>query len=238
MQALIRVEGLSKTFQDGPRVVPVLSHLDLQVAQEEKVVVLGESGAGKSTLLHILGALDRPTGGHVIFDGVDMFAAGDKALAVFRNREIGFVFQFHHLLADFNALENVMMPSLIQGLGWEEARRNAQSILERVGLGARMTHRPGELSGGEQQRVAVARAVVLHPRLILADEPTGNLDRATGRGIHDLLLELNRDRGITIVMVTHNERLAAIADRRLWLVGGQLSEEPPASAGREQAESD
>jgi lipoprotein-releasing system ATP-binding protein len=235
MQMLIRVDGLSKTFMDGPRVVPVLYGLQLQVAQGEKVAVVGESGAGKSTLLHILGALERPTGGQVLFDGMDVFAVADKALAVFRNREIGFVFQFHHLLSDFNALENVMMPGLIQGLGWDEARRSAAVVLERVGLGARMTHRPGELSGGEQQRVAVARAVVLRPRLILADEPTGNLDRATGSGIHDLLLELNRQHGVTIVMVTHNERLAAIADRRLRLAGGRLAVEPPASVGNERA---
>jgi lipoprotein-releasing system ATP-binding protein len=234
MQTLILVDGLSKTFKDGLREVPVLSGLQLQVAQGEKVVVVGESGAGKSTLLHILGALERPTGGQVLFDGMDVFAVADRELAVFRNREIGFVFQFHHLLADFNALENVMMPGLIQGLAWEEARHNAAVVLERVGLGARMTHRPGELSGGEQQRVAVARAVVLRPRLILADEPTGNLDRVTGSGIHDLLLELNRQHGVTIVMVTHNERLAAIADRRLRLAGGQLAVEPPASVDQER----
>jgi len=229
MQTLINVEGLSKAFHDGPRVVPVLSRLDLEVDHGEKVVIVGESGVGKSTLLHILGALERPTGGQVIFDGMDVFAAADRALAVFRNREIGFVFQFHHLLSDFSALENVMMPALIQGVGWEEARRGAAAVLERVGLSARMSHRPGELSGGEQQRVAVARAVVLRPRLILADEPTGNLDRATGDGIHNLLLDLNRDHGITLVMVTHNERLAAIADRRLRLGGGCLHAEPQPS---------
>lgn len=228
MRSLIRAEVLSKTFQDGPRTVPVLRELDLEIETGEKVVVVGESGAGKSTLLHILGALDRPSGGRVIFDGLDVFAASDREITAFRNREVGFVFQFHHLLSDFNALENVMMPALIQGLRWDDIRRRAQATLERVGLGDRMTHRPGELSGGEQQRVAVARAVVQQPRLILADEPTGNLDRTTGEEIHQLLLELNREHGITLAIVTHNERLAALADRRLRLAEGRLFPESEA----------
>jgi lipoprotein-releasing system ATP-binding protein len=231
MVPLIRAEGLSKSFRDGSRVVSVLCELDFEVGRGEKVAIVGESGAGKSTLLHILGALERPSGGRVLFDTLDVFAAPDHALGQFRNREVGFVFQFHHLLADFTALENVMMPALIQGLPWDDVRARAQAMLERVGLGERVTHRPGELSGGEQQRVAVARAVMLHPRLILADEPTGNLDRATGDGIHDLLLELNVEHDITLVVVTHNERLAALADRRVRLAGGRLHEEPAIAPG-------
>jgi lipoprotein-releasing system ATP-binding protein len=226
MRTLIRVEGLSKTFVDGPKAVPVLTDLAFDVYHAEKLVIVGESGAGKSTLLHILGALERPNGGRVLFDGLDMFATADRELAAFRNREVGFVFQFHHLLGDFTALENVMMPALIQGAGWDAARKQAAQMLERVGLGERLEHRPGELSGGEQQRVAVARAVVLRPRLVLADEPTGNLDRATGDTIHEMLVELNREHEITVVMVTHNERLAVLADRQLRLVAGHLQAEP------------
>jgi lipoprotein-releasing system ATP-binding protein len=237
MEALIQVVGLSKTFSNGPAAIPVLSDLDLEIDQGEKVAIVGESGAGKSTLLHILGALDRPTRGHVFFDGHDVFAASNRELGIFRNREIGFVFQFHHLLPDFTALENVMMPALIQGQPREEARRRAAEMLERVGLQDRELHRPGELSGGEQQRVAVARAVVLRPRAVLADEPTGNLDRVTGDGIHDLLLELNREHRITIITVTHNERLAAVADRRLRLSGGRLQIDLEEAAGAGRAES-
>jgi lipoprotein-releasing system ATP-binding protein len=222
MPPLIRATGLSKTFMDGPRTIPVLADLTIEVEQAEKVAIVGESGAGKSTLLHILGALERPTAGSVIFDGMDVFAASDREIDAFRNREVGFVFQFHHLLSDFNALENVMMPGLIRGLAREDVRRRAAAMLDRVGLRERMTHRPGELSGGEQQRVAVARAIVLEPRVVLADEPTGNLDRGTGDAIHQLLVELNRDHAITLVIVTHNERLAALADRRLRLAGGRL----------------
>jgi len=233
MRPLIQATGLLKAFVDGQRTIPVLTDLAVEVGQGEKVAIVGESGAGKSTLLHILGALDRPTDGSVIFDGMDVFAASDREINAFRNREVGFVFQFHHLLPDFNALENVMMPGLIQGLGREDVRRRAEGILHRVGLRERMTHRPGELSGGEQQRVAVARAVVLEPRLVLADEPTGNLDRATGDAIHQLLVELNRDHAITLMIVTHNERLAALADRRLRLAGGRLhAERAPLAAER------
>jgi len=222
MQPLILATALSKTFSDGLRTVPVLADLVISVDRGEKVAIVGESGAGKSTLLHILGTLERPTGGSVTFDGMDVFAAPDREINAFRNREVGFVFQFHHLLPDFSALENVMMPGLIQGLGREDVRRRAEGMLDRVGLRERMTHRPGELSGGEQQRVAVARAIVLEPRLVLADEPTGNLDRLTGDAIHELLMELNRDHGITLVIVTHNDRLAALAHRRLRLAGGRL----------------
>ena len=214
MPPLIQASGLSKAFVDGLRTVSVLADLSIEVAQGEKVAILGESGAGKSTLLHILGALERPTGGVVIFDGMDVFAATDREINAFRNREVGFVFQFHHLLPDFSALENVMMPGLIQGLGREDVRRRAEGMLERVGLRERMTHRPGELSGGEQQRVAVARAIVLEPRLVLADEPTGNLDRVTGDAIHQLLVRARRRSGIARLhahLLRHSFSINALA---------------------------
>ena len=219
--ALIRAENLSKVYRNRHR-VEVLTNLSLTVDYGEKVVIVGQSGVGKSTLLHILGALDRPSGGEVYFDGINLGRSDERQLAAFRNREIGFVFQFHHLLPDFSALENVMMPALIRGMPWEEAATRARAVLEQVGLGPRLKHRPGELSGGEQQRVAVGRAIVLSPRAVLADEPTGNLDPATAAEVHQLLIELNRQHGITLVVVTHNEHLASIADRTLHLEGGGL----------------
>ena len=220
-EPLIRAVGLSKSYTDGRR-IDVLIDLDLEVAAGEAVAIVGQSGVGKSTLLHVLGTLDRPTGGHVLFDGVDICGLSEREQALFRNREIGFIFQFHHLLPDFSALENVMMPALIRGVSAAEAESQARAVLERVGLGERLTHKPGELSGGEQQRVAVARAVVLSPRVILADEPTGNLDPATGTEVHALLMDLNRDRKITLVVVTHNEELSRLAHRTLRLQNGRL----------------
>jgi lipoprotein-releasing system ATP-binding protein len=181
-------------------------------------------------LLHILGTLDRPTGGEVWFDGENLTSKSDRELANFRNREVGFIFQFHHLLPDFSALENVMMPGLIAGTPTETARRRATQLLERVGLAERLTHRPGELSGGEQQRVAVARAIVQEPRAVLADEPTGNLDPATGEGVQNLLLELNREHDITLVVVTHSGRLAGAMDRTLRLRAGQIATAEPHAA--------
>jgi lipoprotein-releasing system ATP-binding protein len=186
------------------------------------VVILGQSGVGKSTLLHILGALDQPTSGHVLFGGVDLGELDDRQLARLRNRDMGFVFQFHHLLPDFTALENAMMPALVQGLSWEESQARAEAVLGRVGLTERLKHKPGELSGGEQQRVAVARAVVLSPRAILADEPTGNLDPVTAEDVHNVLTELNRSHGVTLVIVTHNQQLAALADTTLVLREGRV----------------
>jgi lipoprotein-releasing system ATP-binding protein len=187
---------------------------------------VGASGVGKSTLLHILGTLDRPTSGKVYFGGVDIFQLKDHELAEFRNRNIGFLFQFHHLLGEFTALENVMMPLLIGRVGKEEAARDAKGILEAVGLGARFSHKPGELSGGEQQRVAIARALVHHPDLVLADEPTGNLDSQTSASIYELLRRLNEERGQTFIIVTHNSHLADQMDRVIRLVDGKVYQEP------------
>ena len=224
MEELIRAKGLSKSYGDADRKIAVLSDLSLSVGVGEKVVIVGQSGVGKSTLLHLLGALDHPSDGDVWFDGIALSSLNEGQIAAFRNREIGFVFQFHHLLPDFSALENVMMPALIAGHSREQARRQAGDILSLVGLGERVEHKPGELSGGEQQRVAIARAVVLKPRAVLADEPTGNLDPATAEDVHRLLLDLNYRFGITLVIVTHNERLAALADRTLRMEIGGLSE--------------
>lgn len=221
-EPLIRAEALCKVYGDG-RPIVVLDHLELAVHSGEVVAIIGQSGVGKSTLLHILGTLDRPTSGRVSFGGRDVFALDERAQARFRNREIGFVFQFHHLLPDFSAVENVMMPALIDGVRRSEAYRRARALLERVGLSERLEHRPGQLSGGELQRVAIARALVMAPRAVLADEPTGNLDPETAAGVHDLLLELNREQGVTFVVVTHNEELARLAHRALHLVHGKLA---------------
>ena len=218
---LIQATDLSKSYGDGRR-IDVLVGLDAAIAAGEAVAIVGQSGVGKSTLLHILGTLDRPTSGTVRFDGVDLFALSEREQAAFRNREIGFIFQFHHLLPDFSALENVMMPALIHGTRRAAAEPHARGLLERVGLGDRLEHRPGELSGGEQQRVAIARAIALSPRVILADEPTGNLDPTTAADVHRLLIELNREHGITMVIVTHNEELSRLAHRTLHLQHGKL----------------
>ena len=222
---LIYVDGLVKHYTDAGRVVRVLEGVHLEVRPSEKIAIVGESGVGKSTLLHILGALDRPTAGVVRYGADDLNQLQPRAVAAFRNREIGFVFQFHHLMADLTAEENVMMPGLIARLGWDRARQESRAILGRVGLQERLSHKPGELSGGEQQRVSVARAVVLSPRALLADEPTGNLDPATGEEVQRLLIELNRERGVALVVVTHNPRLAAEMDRVLRLRDGRLEEE-------------
>jgi len=221
----IYVDGLVKHYTDAGRVVRVLEGVHLEVRASEKIAIVGESGVGKSTLLHILGALDRPTAGVVRYGADDLNQLQPRAVAAFRNRDIGFVFQFHHLVADLTAEENVMMPGLIARLGWDRARQESRAILGRVGLQERLSHKPGELSGGEQQRVSVARAVVLSPRALLADEPTGNLDPATGEEVQRLLIELNRERGVALVVVTHNPRLAAEMDRVLRLRDGRLEEE-------------
>jgi lipoprotein-releasing system ATP-binding protein len=223
---LIALRNLTKEFVDGPRVVRVLTDLDFDVDAGERVAIVGESGVGKSTLLHIVGTLERPTRGGVWFDGEDLTTKSDHELAHFRNREVGFIFQFHHLLPDFTALENVMMPARIGGVGRETAARRATELLVRVGLAERLEHKPGELSGGEQQRVAVARALIQEPRVVLADEPTGNLDPVTGEGVHELLIELNRERKVTLVVVTHNAALARAMDRTVRLAGGRIEPEP------------
>ncbi len=220
--ALIEIRDLSKTyFLEGTR-IDALRGVSVTISRAESVAILGASGAGKSTLLHILGTLDHPTGGTLLYEGVDIFAWDEKTLAAFRNRKVGFVFQFHHLLPEFTSLENTMMPAMISGLSRPEAQRKAERILDEVGLGARMTHKPGELSGGEQQRVAVARALVMEPELLLADEPTGNLDTETGSRIHEMLVDLNRKKGITLIVVTHNQALADLMKRCIGLRDGKI----------------
>jgi lipoprotein-releasing system ATP-binding protein len=222
MTPFLRTEGLAKTYLMADRRLEVLRGIDLEIAKGELVALTGPSGAGKSTFLHLLGTLDVPTQGRILYDGEDVFERGEEELAAFRNDTVGFVFQSHHLLPEFTALENAMMPALIRRVTRAEARRRAMEMLERVGLGDRLSHRPGELSGGEQQRVALARALCLSPRLLLADEPTGNLDPQTADGIHALLIDLNRTLSITAVVVTHNERLATALPRRLRLAEGRL----------------
>ncbi len=219
---VIRIEGLWKVFETIGGRVEALKGIDLNISHGETLAVVGVSGSGKSTLLHILGTLEHPTQGEVSYDGNNIFSQNDREIAAFRNSEIGFVFQFHYLLPEFSALENVMMPCLINGIDSEEAKDMALEILGKVGLGERLEHRPGELSGGEQQRVAIARAVVLKPKVILADEPTGNLDRETGESILDLFLMLNDEYGITSVLVTHNMEIANRLNRRIRLTDGKI----------------
>ncbi|GFE62555.1 ABC transporter ATP-binding protein [Geobacter sp. AOG2] len=224
MSNLLEVRGLCKTYTTGPNRVEVLIDIDLELEAATTTALVGASGAGKSTLLHLLGALDRPSSGSVSFRGEDIFRKSDRELAFFRNKSIGFVFQFHHLLPEFTALENVMMPALIARTAHDKARGAAEELLNDVGLGHRLSHRPGELSGGEQQRVAIARALALSPELLLADEPTGNLDMKTSEGVHALLAELQQKKGLTLVVVTHNESLAAAMGRTVRLVDGRLEQ--------------
>lgn len=221
MKELIQVQQLFKSYGNGTKRVEVLKGVDLHFYQGEKAAIVGASGVGKTTLLHVLGTLDRPTGGKIFYEGKDIYALNEKELALFRNREIGFVFQFHHLLPEFSALENTMMPCLIQGLPKKESAARAEAILTSVGLKERLSHKPGELSGGEQQRVAVARALVLEPKVLLADEPTGNLDTKTGESVFDLLQELNQMKGITLIVVTHNLTLAGKLSRQIQLIDGK-----------------
>ncbi|BDV42533.1 lipoprotein-releasing system ATP-binding protein LolD [Geotalea uraniireducens] len=222
MSSLLEVVDLHKSYGAGTGRVDVLKGIDLTVVEGETIALVGASGAGKSTLLHVMGTLDRPTSGTVRFCGEDVFKKSDAALAVFRNRSIGFVFQFHHLLPEFSALENVMMPALIGGQSRAAAAAPARELLGEVGLAHRLNHKPGELSGGEQQRVAIARALVLAPKLLLADEPTGNLDMKTSDEVHETLDNIHRKTGVTLVIVTHNERLAARMARTIRLVDGRI----------------
>jgi lipoprotein-releasing system ATP-binding protein len=221
LKELIQVQRLFKSYGDKSKRVEVLKGVDLTFSQGEKAAIVGASGVGKTTFLHVLGTLDRPTAGKVLYEGKDVYTLNEKSLAYFRNREIGFVFQFHHLLPEFNALENTMMPCLIRGIPKKESISRAETILTLVGLKERLSHKPGELSGGEQQRVAVARALVLEPKVLLADEPTGNLDTKTGESVFDLLRELNRIKGVTLIVVTHNLRLAEKLSRQIQLVDGR-----------------
>jgi len=220
--AFVAVRGIVKSYTVGGRALIVLRDLDLHVDRGEMVAIVGASGVGKSTLLHLVGGLDRVDAGDIAIGDAQVTAMADGDLVAFRNRQVGFVFQFHHLLPEFSALENAEMPMRIARLPVAEARPRAEDLLKRVGLGERLTHRPAMLSGGEQQRVAVARALVMHPAVLLADEPTGDLDEATAEALHGLLREMHRNFGLTSIIATHNPRLAAACDRVLRLQEGRL----------------
>ncbi|MDO4878654.1 MAG: lipoprotein-releasing ABC transporter ATP-binding protein LolD [Neisseria sp.] len=223
-KAVLECRSVCRHYNDGLLNVPVLDNLNLRVDAGQSVSIVGASGSGKSTLLHILGGLDRPTSGRVVLMGEDLGALNQKRLGVLRNRYLGFVYQFHHLLPEFSALENVMMPLLIGKKGRDEAKAAALAMLERVGLKNRVLHRPGELSGGERQRAAIARALVTSPACLLADEPTGNLDRKNARNILDMMLELKAESDTALVVVTHDDELAARFDRVMCMADGRLSD--------------
>ncbi|MCP9449256.1 MAG: ABC transporter ATP-binding protein [Nitrospira sp.] len=219
---MIKVVDLYKSFSMGAYEVPVLKGINLEIRRGELIAIIGASGAGKSTLLHILGTLDKPSSGTVIFDGQDLFQMTEARQADFRNKRIGFVFQFHHLLPEFTALENACMPALVQRRDAASVQSDAKALLDAVGLGHRLHHKPGELSGGEQQRVAIARALMQKPDVVLADEPTGNLDSHTGDALFHLMRDLNKTKGITFVIVTHNDKLSAQADRIIHMQDGMI----------------
>jgi lipoprotein-releasing system ATP-binding protein len=221
MNPIISIRGLNKSFPTPGGQLDVLKDISLDLQAGEMAAIMGPSGVGKSTFLHILGALDRPTTGNVFYKQKDIFALDSDALADFRNKTVGFVFQFHHLLPEFNAIENAAMPALIAGMNRREAYKKAEAVLSEVMLSDRLLHKPGELSGGEQQRVAVARALVLEPKLILADEPTGNLDTKTGEELFRLLTAINQ-KGITFIIVTHNEELASKCGRIIKMLDGKV----------------
>ncbi|MDD2841942.1 MAG: lipoprotein-releasing ABC transporter ATP-binding protein LolD [Tolumonas sp.] len=219
---LLRCQDLVKTYREGELETPVLRGINLTVMQKEMLAIVGSSGSGKSTMLHLLGALDTPTSGTVLFEQQDIYQWNSQQQAQFRNRELGFVYQFHHLLGEFTALENVAMPLLIGGMAVKKAAQMATEMLGRVGLSHRITHRPAELSGGERQRVAIARALVNEPRLVLADEPTGNLDHKSATAIYELMCQLNRELGTAFVVVTHDRELAGKLHRQVHMVDGAL----------------
>lgn len=219
---MILLKNLSKTFFKDGNKIEVLRGLDMEIAKGESLAILGVSGAGKSTLIHILGTLDHPTEGHLYINGLNVFDGEEKKMARFRNSTIGFIFQFNNLLPEFDAMENTMMPALISGMPRKQVVEKAGKLLAEVGLEHRLRHKPGELSGGEQQRVAIARALIMEPEILLADEPTGNLDTETGKKIEDILINLNAARKITLVVVTHNKLLAERMSRRIGLRDGRI----------------
>ncbi|WP_412499834.1 lipoprotein-releasing ABC transporter ATP-binding protein LolD [Shewanella chilikensis] len=221
--ALLEAKAVSKSYQEGKLSTKVLEKVDLKVYPGEQLAIVGSSGSGKSTLLHILGTLDKPSAGQVLLEGEDLYKASASRQAQLRNQAMGFIYQFHHLLPEFNALENVAMPGLIAGRPKTEVRAQAKALLERVGLGHRLDHTPAELSGGERQRVAIARALINNPKVVLADEPTGNLDAHSGEAVYELIRELASQLGTAFVVVTHDHQLAARMDRQLQMVDGRLS---------------
>jgi len=227
---LLQVQNVSKSYHDGAVTTQVLSNVDLQVFKGEQLAIVGSSGSGKSTLLHIMGTLDAPTAGKVLLLGEDLYQVSSARQAQIRNQDLGFIYQFHHLLPEFTALENVAMPAFIQGKDRKQALAAAKVLLERVGLGHRLTHIPAELSGGERQRVAIARALINQPKLVLADEPTGNLDATSGEAVYELICELANQLGTAFVVVTHDHKLAARMDRQLMMKNGylQLATDSPA----------
>ena len=224
IDAFIEMRGLAKTYGSGAAIIEVLKGIDLSINKGDTIAILGASGVGKSTLLHIMGALDRPTRGEFLFKNKPLFKMDSKRLSIFRNRHVGFVFQSHHLLPEFSALENTMLPALMGGEKRKEAQRRAEELLSKVGLGERLNHKPGELSGGEQQRVAIVRSMIQTPEIILADEPTGNLDKKTGDEVFNLMLKLCTENSITLIVVTHNELIADLMQRKLTIEEGRLTE--------------
>jgi lipoprotein-releasing system ATP-binding protein len=238
MPPLVRAERVTKKFLHEGREVEILRGIDLEIERGEMLSIVGASGAGKSTLLHILGTLDLPTSGRIVYEGHDVTTLPSARLADFRNRSIGFVFQFHHLLPEFTAIENVMMPGLIRGAPRGAMHAKSAKLLGEVGLSHRLSHRPGELSGGEQQRGALARALVMEPKLVLADEPTGNLDSKTSEAMHELFFELNRSRGVTFLIVTHSNALAALMPRVVHMRDGRVERDERRTPGAEEVAED